>query len=429
MTAEHEPSLRLPACRSAPALLLAVLALTGGGGANAEVLPYYLGLTESYTRDTNLLRLADGAEAPAGFSRSDTSWSTALLAGFDQPFGRQHGYANLTLRDTRYSANSVYNYLGYSANAGLDWSTAERVSGTLAISGNRALYAFNAGYGSSLLTQKNLQTTKTVNGSVNVGLVTEYSLLFTAGRRDVTNSLDIASIQALDFSQDSASIGLQWRPRSSTTFGATYTEARGRYPRYRQVATGYEADRFRQPSFDFSAVVQPTGASNLELRLGYSQTRYDLNSPRNFSGGTGRLAWSWQPRSKLQLSARLTRDVGQNVYAVNDFGIAANSDYSQIYTVARLQADYSVTAKINLTTSVQQVRRTIALRTDSPFRSPTSEGKDTANVLAVGGRWAPLRSVLVGCDYSSEKRSASGELTSPLHDNTFACYAQFQLQQ
>jgi hypothetical protein len=426
MRPEPTPCRRLPIRPAALTLLLATLA---AAGARAEVQPYYLGVTEAYTRDSNLLRLADGAVAPTGFSRSDSSWSTALLAGFDQPFGRQHGYANLTVRDTRYSANTIYNYLGYSANAGLDWSTAERVSGTLAVSGNRALYAFNAGYGAGLLTKKNLQTTKTVNGSVSVGLVTEYSLVVSAGRRDVTNSLSDPGIQALDFNQDNASIGVLWRPRSATSFGATYSETRGRYPRYQQVATGYNADRFTQPNFDLSAIVQPTGASNLELHVGYSQTRYDLNQPRNFSGGTGRLVWSWQPRGKLQLSARLSRDVGQNVYAVNDFGIPATSDYSQVYTTARVQADYTVTAKISATASLQQVNRTIALNTDSPFRPPTSQGKDNSLVFAVGARWAPLRSVLTGCDFSNEKRGASGELTAPLHDSTFSCYAQFQLQQ
>jgi hypothetical protein len=412
--------------RAALALLLGLLA---ADGAQAEVRPYYFGVTESYTRDSNLLRLADGAVAPDGYSRGDSAWSTSLLAGFDQPFGRQHGYANLTLRDTRYSANSIYNNQGYTANAGLDWSTAERVSGSLVVSGNRALYAFNAGYGAGLLTKKNLQTTKALNGSVNVGLVTEYSLVVTAGRRDVTNSLNEPATQALDFYQNNASIGVLWKPRGATSFGATYSETRGRYPRYQQVADGYNADRFTQPNFDLSAIVQPTGASNLEVHVGYSQTRYDLNQPRNFSGGTGKLVWSWQPSGKLQLSARLSRDVGQNVYAVNDFGIPATSDYSQVYNTARLQADYSVTAKIALTTSWTQVQRTIALRTDSPFRAPTAEGKDNSRVLALGARWAPLRSVQVGCDYTHEKRSASGELTAPLSDNTFACYAQFQLQQ
>ena len=416
-------------CRALPALLPALLALIGAGGAQAEVRPYYLGATATYTHDSNLLRLADGGVAPAGYFRADSAFSTALLAGFDQPFGRQHGYANLTVRDTRYRANTIYNNQGYTANAGLDWSTAERVSGNLVLSGNRALYAFNAGYGAGLLTKKNLQTTKTVNAGLNVGLVTEYSLVLSAGRRDVTNSLNEPATQALDFYQNNASIGVLWKPRGATSFGATYSETRGRYPRYQQVADGFNADRFTQPNFDLSAIVQPSGASNVELHLGYSQTRYDLNQPRNFSGATGKLVWSWQPSGKLQLNARMSRDVGQNVYAVNDFGIPATSDYSQVYNTVRLQADYSLTAKIALTASWSQVQRTIAQRTDSPFRAPTSQGKDNSQVLALGTRWAPLRSVLVGCDYSQENRSASGDLTAPLHDNNVACYAQFQLQQ
>jgi hypothetical protein len=410
------------------ASLSAALALLAPAG-QAETSPYALGLSTGIARDSNLLRLADGQAAPEGYRRSDTSRTATLLASLDQPFGRQRASANLSLRDTRYSANSIYDNLGYTAQAGLDWATAERVSGSLTASANRALYSFNIGYDAGLVEQRNLQDTRSFNASVAVGLVTRWSLIANAGRSKTVNSLDEARVQALNFEQEKAGAGLRWRPSSAVVWNLSFDRSRGRYPQYRQLASGeYAADRFEQSSLDFGLTMQPSGASSVALQLGHTTTRYDLNQPRDFSGTTGRLAWNWQPTGKLRLSTRLSRNTGQNSYETTVIGAVGASDYSQVYDTLRLQTDYDFSAKIKLTASWQTVRRTVVNTVESPFVAQVAQGKDLTDDIALGARWAPLRSVLVGCDFNSLKRRTSGSLTTPLHSNGLSCFGQFQMQ-
>jgi hypothetical protein len=408
-------------------LALAVAALLPAIS-HAEQNPYYVGASLGITHDDNLLRLGNGGAADEGQSKSDTVTQTSLLAGFDQPFGRQRAYGNLSVRDTRYSNNSNYNNQGYTLSTGLDWSTVERISGSVTATANRSLASFNT-VGLSQVRDKNLQETLGIGATVNVGLVTEYSLVASIGHRQVKNSLDLKQTKALDFEQDNASIGARWSPRSSTNFGLSLSETRGRYPNFSQddVTKVYSPDRFKQTGIDLSAQLQPSGVSSFDARLTLSKSKYDLNQARDFSGLTGTVGWNWQPAGRLKFSSRFTRDTGQNSYAVQLFGVAGASEYTQLNNTLRLQADYDVSGKIAATTALQVTDRKLT-NTVSLFNS-TDTGRDTSTVLSLGARWAPLRSVLVGCDLSTEQRSASGVLGVPLKDNTIGCYGQFQLQQ
>ena len=407
----------------------ALVALWCATAAPGEVNPYFVGLSQTLTQESNLLRLSSGQDAPDGYSRSDSLSVTSLLAGFDQSFGRQHAYANLSLRDGHYSRNSAFNNQGYTANAGLDWSTIERVSGSLSLSTNRALSNFN-NYGVGLLASKNLETTDGLNASFNVGLVTEYSLVASAGHRQVRNSLDNPTLKARDFDQDNVSLGLRWRPRGGTMLGFNLGTTLGRYPSYQINSDGSrQADRFQQPTLDLLGNLQPSGSSSLDARLSYSKTRYDLNQQRNFSGLTGTLGWAWQPGGKTHLSTRLSRDTGQNFYAITVFGVPGLSDYSQVVNTFRVQADYDVTAKITLNVSAQLNQRNIVNTVQNPFMPIESSGNDRTTLLGLGVRWSPLRSLQFGCDLSQETRRASGQLTSDLDNRAVSCFGQFQLQQ
>ena len=417
---------------------LLALALAAPGLAStalrAEINPYYFGVSETYTRQANLLRLGDGLTANSGYSRSDSWWSTAVAAGVDQSFGRQRAAANLSLRNSRYANNSIFNNQGYSGNASLDWSTAERIAGTLSATANRSLGSFNY-YNADLLAvrQRNLESTESLSASVGIGLVTQYSLEFYLNHRQVRNSLQLASVLARDFTQDDAGLTLRWKPSSGATFGLGLHQLQGRYPKYQfnLISGAYFADRFKQPGIDLSVALKPSGASSLEARLGYSRTQYDLNQKRNFSGVTGLLGWAWQPSGKLRINTRLWRDTGQNSYALSLISFASPSEvpssaeYSQLVNTLKMQADYDIAAKVALNTSLAVTQRNFAQN----LAGLSASGKDSSAVLAFGGRWAPLRSVLVGCDLSWEKRTASGTLTTALKDNSVGCFGQFQLQQ
>lgn len=411
------------------AIRLSAMALAAAAcaGVQAESSPYYIGISQTYSRDSNLLRLPDNGTAPLGYDKADTIASTALLAGMDQSFGRQRAYGSLNVRDNRYSANKLYNNLSYNGNVGLDWSTLNRISGSLTASASRSLQRFSDGE-ISLVTEKNLERIQNVGATASIGMVTQYTLELTAGHREVKNSLQKQDVQAREFSQDNASIGVRWRPSSANWFGMSVGTTQGRYPKFRTLGTGeYEADRFKRNDIALSAHYEPSGASTLDLRLSRSNTTYDLNQQRDFSGVTGSLMWAWQVTGKIRTFATMARDTGQDSYSVLIGPSQTTSDYGRINRTVRLQADYQFSAKVSFTSSLSDYRRDL-VRTIPNFNVLDLEGKDRTRTLSIGGRWSPLRNVTVGCDVSNEKRTASGDLSYAYDARNVGCYGQFTLQ-
>ena len=407
--------------------VLVALACTSLGAA-AQSSPYSIGASQTFSHESNLLRLTTIQTTPAGYSQGDTVSSTALLAGFDQGFGRQRASANLALRANRYSNNSLFNNTSYSANTGLAWQTIERLSGTLTASANRNLQLLNTqelGFSS----RRNLESVETLGASASLGLVTEYTLELNGGHRQARNSLQEPNVQAREFQQDNVSLGVRWRPRAATTLGLALGTTQGRYPKFRaNAAGGFDADRFKRTDIELSATLAPAGANTVEAHISSGQTRYDLNEQRNFSGITGSLAWAWQPTGKLRLNTSLSRDTGQDSYATAVFNVPATSDYSRVTSSLRTTLNYDYSAKVSFVTSLIYYDRTLVRTIANPFLPLNAQGKERTTTLSLGARWAPLRFAQFGCDINRENRNGSGELTSDLRANSFSCFGQINLQ-
>lgn len=396
--------------------------------AAAQSSPYSIGASQTFSHESNLLRLSTEQSTPAGYSQGDSVSSTALLAGFDQSFGRQRASANLALRANRYSNNSLFNNTSYSANTGLAWQTIERLSGTLTASANRNLQLLNTqelGFSS----RKNLESVETLNASASLGLVTQYTLDLNGGHRQARNSLQEPNVQAREFKQDNVSLGVRWRPRAATTLGLALGTTQGRYPKFRANANGgFDVDRFKRTDIELSATLAPAGASTVEAHISSGKTRYDLNEQRNFSGITGSLAWAWQPTGKLRLNTSLNRDTGQDSYATAVFNVPATSDYSRITSSLRTTLNYDFSAKVSFVTSLIYYDRALVRTIANPFLPLNAQGKERTTALSLGARWAPLRYAQFGCDVNRENRNGSGELTSNLRANSFSCFGQINLQ-
>ena len=408
----------------APALWLLLAA-----AAQAQSSPWFVAGMVNLGHESNLLRLAKGQEAPAGYSKADRLTSTALLAGLDQTISRQRVFGNIALRDNRFADNRLYNNQGYTATLGLDWATAERLSGSLSGSASRNLSSFNL-QEIGLLPEKNLESVQAFDATLRLGLVTRYSLEAGLGTQRVKNSLDSAAVQARNYQQDSGSLGLRWRPGAATSLGLALRSTKGRYPKFRLGTDGqYEADRFKRRDVDLTATLEPSGASKFDLRLSSGKTEYDLATQRNYSGLTGTLGWGWQLSGKLAMSTRLTRETGQDSYAVTTFfGQPGTTDYSRLTDSLRVKADYTVSPKLAFSLAWVWADRDLARTQPSLFSTVQAEGRDRVQVLALGARWTPQRSLALGCDLSNEKRRGSGELGSDLSAQSFGCFGQFTLQ-
>lgn len=402
------------------------------GVAVAETSPWYIAASQSYAYESNLLRLATGQEAPPGYSRNDDITSTSLLAGLDQPIGRQRLFGNVTVRQNRYSGNPQFNNTSYNGSVGLDWSTIERISGSVSASATRALQSFST----DLFTTErlnNLESTETVNGNIAIGLVTEYSLMLSGGHRRVHNSLDDPGIRSREYYQDNAELLLRWAPSSIGTFGIGVAATRGRYPKFGIAANGdYSADRFKRHDAVLTATLKPTGASTFDVRVANGTTRYDLNQQRNFSGVTGSLVWGWQITGKLRLATQINRDTGQDSYATRKLltGEPTTGDYSRVTDQLRVQLYYDLSAKVALNAGASYAHRDLVTTFNDPARPPELTGSDRTVLMSVGGRWAPRRYALLGCDVSSEKRKASGSpfLSADMSAKSLSCFGQLTLQ-
>lgn len=418
---------RLPCRQCLPRAACAAAALACLG-AWAQTSPYYIGAAQTFQHESNLLRLATSQTAPEGYSKSDTVSSTALLGGIDQRIGRQRVHASLVLRNNRYSRNGLFNNTGYSASAGLEWQTVERLSGTFSASANRNLQRFNTEE-IGFQTQRNLESVETANATVRLGLVTAYSLELDAGHRQVSNSLQDPGVQSRRFMQDNASVGLRWRPSGGAALGVALSGTQGRYPRFRTNGAGvYEADRFKRNDVEFSATVQPTGLSTVDARISNGRTRYDLNEQRNFDGVTGSITWGWQPTGKLRTSLSYARDTGQDSYLTAVGNTPATADYSRTTSATRAFVYYDFSAKVSLSAGLTYFDRSIVRTIGNPVQPLDASGRERTTLLTLGSRWVPARSVSLGCDYSHEGRRAKGELTSDLRGSTFGCFGQVVLQ-
>ena len=404
--------------------------ITAAGLALAASSPYYVGVSQTFGHESNLLRLNEAAAGPDGYSRSDTVASTALLAGIDQPFGRQRLRGDVALRANRYIDNDVFNNQSYTASVALDWATVNRLSGTLAGSANRALSSFNR-QEVGLLRDKNFEDTKTLDANVRLGVVTQYSLLASAGHRRVDNSLQLDRVQSRNFQQDTGSLGVRWQPSSLLSLGLGVRTTQGRYPQFQRLANGsFQADRFKRNDVDLTADYQASGASTVSARLSSGQTEYDLASQRNFSGVTGSLNWGWQASGKLRINTSLSRDTGQDSYAVSVFNTPATADYSRVNTTLRVGADWAATSKIAITTSVVSSQRELVRSLPAQAGQTINDtGRERSTAFAVGARWAPTRSSLVGCNASTDRITGSGVLaTTNVKGTGINCYGQLTLQ-
>jgi hypothetical protein len=428
MPTEHGPLAAWRAVATAAALALAA------GTAGAQSSPWFVSGQVSHSSDDNLLRLADDQREPLGQSRSDTVNSLALIAGLDQAFGRQRLQSSLTLRDNKFDRNSRFDNQSYSGSLSLEWATAGRVSGELSASRARALSTFNAD-GIGVLTQRNDETTESLNAIVSVGLVTEWSLELGAGQRRVRNSLDLASVRARDLDQDNAVVGLAWRPSAALETTLSLRETRGRYPTFRVIEGEVIDDPFSQRGADLAVRWRPAGSSQFEARIGNSGTRFGRGGDRDFDGLSASLAWGWRASGKLGLNTRLSRERGQDNYPtairvpVGFFFIELPALQTDLRTsdTLRTQADWAATAKVAVTASLQFTRRDVDSRLATEFDPALgrqAQGVDDTTIAALGLRWQPNRWSLLGCDLRHEQRRADGRVTTGLEANSVNCYAQ-----
>jgi hypothetical protein len=374
-------------------------------------------VAQAFAHDSNVYRLSDQQATPASVkSRSDTISTTSLVAGIDQPVGRQRFYASARLDANRYASNDQLNNNGFALDGGWDWATINRLSGTIAIGSRRNLRAFdpNETLGS------NIQTSSYASVLGRIGVVTRLTAQASVNWRDVSYSA--ANYASAEYDQTGFGLGLRYRLGGSTTVGIDASTTGVHYNR--------PGDDRRRDEVNLTMDWVPGGNTQLNGRIGYATVDPDLSVISGFSGVTADIRALWQATGKIRVTTRLSRDTGQDSSFLELANTTVSStDFSRTTTRLFLGADYALSSKIGINAGVSMARRDL---TNSQYNfllgNTTVNGTDTTTALNVGARWTPWRSVLLGCGLTYEKRTASSTVSLPYNANGFSCYGQFTLR-
>lgn len=388
---------------SAISALVAAVALSWAGAAQADPNPYYIGASTSVGYDSNVLRLPKAV--------GDTTYSYGLVGGVDQTIGRQRLYANGSVRDVRFVDLKRLDYTSYNAVAGVDWQTLYDLSGTLSYSTAQSLY--NYGGTSTILSKaKNVENRDEIIAKGRWGASSLLSLETSYTHRKLTYSDPAYRSNALD--QDGWSVGLTYKPRALLTLGTAFRYTQGKY----QLSRDF--DRY---DVDLTGTWVPTGLSSLTARLSYGNRKSRNGiSELDFKGTTGQLSWVYQPTGKLRFTTAFSHDSGaeSGFFNVNGQQLSGIGDNSRLTNTMTLNSTYSLTAKIQINAGLLVSNRSL--------KTGSLDGEDTLRTASLGASYAILRNASLVCSVRRENRSASGVGSYDFRDSSVSCSAQISLQ-
>jgi hypothetical protein len=387
---------------------VSTLAFAGGVWAQAADRPWYLGLNQDFSHQSNPTLAVSGAE------QASTVSTTTLRGGLNLPFGRQRAFAAATIVNNHYGNSNVsaLGNTGYALSAGLDWSTVEHISGNVLALSTRRQADLDTGIATAVL--RNDEKIDEVTAKFRIGGDSILAFEAGLGHRDVAYSAP--EFAAQEYKLNNGSIGLTYRPSAALTLGTGLAAER---TDFKATAVGQPApDRSKRNDIYGTAVWVPTGASTLNARINIGKIEYDLATANNLSSVTGNLTWIWQPTGLLTFTTTAFRDTGQNSGFLQLVPGAppTASDFSQINNTLGLGLVYALTSKVSITGNVSVSRRDLV----DGFTGAT--GKDTTTVVNLGARWQALRYLSFGCNAGRESRSASGFGTADYKNNRYGCF-------
>jgi hypothetical protein len=412
----------MPLNREIVGVLVVGMGLTGTA-VHAQTSPYYVGVEQAFSYESNVFNLEDTSTPPLNVQGvSDVISITSLNGGIDQPFGRQRFYATGNVAYNKYRTNSQLDNTSYGLDAGLDWATVERLTGKLAVAANRGLTNFNLYTDDPQNYQQNIQDTQQALATLNWGLTPRVALDLGYVFRNVTMSNDQAKNN--EYRQNTAIVGLSYSATNVLTAGVAARFSKTDFPYYRFSPP--LADEADGRNVDLFATWVPSGLSELEARLSYTDVTHTENIANDYQGMTGTLRWTYKPTGKLTTRLSLIAVPGTGA-AFSDFTgnatpFVANSRYS---TMARLGATYLATGKIEINAFASFEKDRL---TQQNLDGSIEKGSAVNTRLQIGATYSPTRNIDLLCSYRYEARSTDSDLTSPYSGNIFLCSAELLLR-
>jgi len=350
-----------------------------------ERIPYYIGVSQSFTHDSNVYRTSTNEV-------SETISGTGVLLGMDQHLGRQRVFADAEAQVNRYRNDSGLNNKSYALTAGLDWETIEFLSGALRYSTRNSLTDFGSTGGAPIVSD---QVTQQFSATARYGLASYLSLDGGYEHRKLTYKNPVLSNR--NYSQDAVNTGLRWIG-SRLTLGIGVRATKGRTPEFDDAPPF--ADELKRRDVDLFATWTPSGFSTLNARLSATKETHTLASNAELSETTGSLTCDYRATGKLSINANASRDTGTETTFIGtapDGTTALPVDNSRLTTSAALSARYELTGKTFVTGSINQRKGTLG-----------NASKDSVKGYALRLNYLPTRTVSLNCSVARETRSIAG---------------------
>ena len=404
------------------------------GGLGQEPSPYYIGASETISHDSNVFRVPNGP--------SDTFWTTSLLGGFDQRISRQRFHADANVGVSRYRNETTLNNTNYGVNAGWDWQTIEKLSGTLTAGVTQALASMNDN-STAVTAARNLVKTQ------RYGFTGRYggdSLLSLEGAYS-HNKVSYSEVTSNDADSDSASFGLYYRPGATLRLGTAVRYSNTDSPQgvlHSDGTFGSNTEKGRY--LDLTADWRPTVLTTVTGRVSWTRQTNSEVTARDFSGVTGYLSGRWQATGKLALNTSLSRDAGVNgnFFTLNTTP-AANpaqgqqttqpvtglSESSQVTNSLTFGANYLATAKITVDAGATLRYAKLVDTVIAGSATNSAERHDNSRHYTIGVTYAPARLWQLGCQFQRYTRDLEASALSAgitYSSNLTSCTAQFTLQ-
>ena len=399
-------------------LAVAVLGASGTGVALAQADPYYIGVSQALTWESNVFRVAEGQP-----ESRDAYSTTALLLGINQPYSRQRFFGDAVVGYNLYKDNSQLNHTAYGVAVGWDWETIESLSGRLAYTDKKTLARYGADQGPSITTL-NLERSQEFTAQAQYGMVSPLSLEGSYVHRQLAYSDPGFAFQ--EFKQDAVRLGVLYRPSGLLTLGAAVRYTKGEYPFAVETTPGsFESDPFTRNDFDLTAVWVPTGESTVKLRISHTKEDHEVVISRNLDQWTGGIGWDYKPTGKLAFTSEVFVDTGAEsaFNGLAQTGSSAVGNYSALSSTVSIRAQYEVTAKIQFDVGGSYIERDlVSIGTAVP-----TTGTDRLGLAKLGLTWTPTRSLSFGCFAGWERRRTDSPLSYAYTASVASCLGKFKL--
>jgi exopolysaccharide biosynthesis operon protein EpsL len=378
-----------------PALIMFLACLASGSSHADSDDAINFAVGANLRHEDNLFRLPSGSPPPnpgSGNSASKSDLLSTVYAGIrvDKAYGLQRFQLDVTATQYRYRDNDYLNFSAVDYRGAWLWSVSPRLTGTVSADKTSELTSYANLENTTIRNKRTIENQRvTADWLVDGGwhMVGGVWHQRSVGKNSATTATG-------DFDQDTAEAGVRYVAANNNSIAAVHRESRGDYLG-RSLDTANVLDTgYKQSENELRGLMQVTGNSFLDARLGWVDRNHDNFSQRDFSGAVGALSYRWTPTGKL----RFTLLAGRDLVAYQE---SADSYYVSNY--AGMMPEWLLTDKTTI-----RLKLDVAQNTYHGAVVPvTSMRDDTVRTAQLGVNWRPARTINVDGYLTHEQRSSN----------------------